>query len=239
MTHDDLQELLGAYALDAVDEDEAAAVEAHLADCPRCRAEVADLRETAALLAHSGADAPEGVWDRIAAELHDTPPPLRLELRDPSRRDPRRALKMVAYAAAAAVIVVLAVTVQRLSSHVDDLEQARSSSIDLAAAANAAMTEPGARVARLSGAQGQSVVAVVRPNGQGYLLGDALPSLDHRVYELWGATESGQIAALGTIPGPGVYAFTADPSVHVVMVTEEAGPVAAPTSPAIVTGTLS
>ncbi len=62
-----------------------------------------------------------------------------------------------------------------------------SSSIDLASAANAAMTEPGARVARLRGEQGQSVVAVVRPNGQGYLLGDALPALDHRVYTSCGA----------------------------------------------------
>src|SRR4051794_35629048 len=239
MTHEDLQALLGAYALDAVDAAEAAAVDAHLDECPRCRAEVADLRETAALLAHSGSEAPVGVWDRIAAELHDTPPPLRLEVRGPHRRDRRRVFELVAYAAAAAVIIVLAVSVQRLSSHVDDLEHARSSSTDLAVAANAAMTEPGARVARLSGDHGQAVVAVVRSNGQGYLLGDGLAPLDHRVYELGGATESGTIAALGTIPGPGVFAFTADPSVHVVMVTEEAGPVPAPTSPAIVTGTLS
>ncbi len=28
---------------------------------------------------------PRGCVDRIAAELHDTPPPLRLEVRDPRR----------------------------------------------------------------------------------------------------------------------------------------------------------
>jgi len=258
MTHDDLQELLGAYALDAVDADEAAAVEEHLADCPRCRAEVADLRETAALLAHSGTDAPAGVWDRIAAELHDTPPPLRLEVRRGERASSqldarRRTLQMVGMAAAAAVIVVLAFSVQRLSSQVDDLKQSRaaassssSATVELAAAANRALTEPGARIARLSGGSGQTqlaAVAVVRANGQGYFLGEGLPALaangKGRVYELWGATESGQIAALGTVSGPGVWAFTVDPSVHVVMVTEEAGPVAAPTSPALVTGTLS
>jgi len=69
LTHRELQELLGAYALDAVDPDEAAAVEEHVASCPRCRAELAEHRETAAMLASVGAPAPEGVWDRIAAEL--------------------------------------------------------------------------------------------------------------------------------------------------------------------------
>lgn len=42
---------LAAYALDALDRDEAAFIERHLADCTRCRAEVATLRETTAMLA--------------------------------------------------------------------------------------------------------------------------------------------------------------------------------------------
>ena len=57
MTHDELQSLLGAYALDAVEDDEARAVERHLQECPRCRAEVANHRETAALMASVGAEA--------------------------------------------------------------------------------------------------------------------------------------------------------------------------------------
>ena len=79
----------------------------------------------------------------------------------------------------------------------------------------------------------------MRANGQGYFLATGLPSLSHRIYQLWGASESGQITSLGTIPGPGVYAFTADASVHMVMVTEEDGPVAAPTSAPLVSGTLA
>ena len=71
MTHDEISGLLGAYALDAVEGDERAAVEEHLLSCARCRAEVAEHREVAALLAHGGADAPDGLWDRIAGNLDD------------------------------------------------------------------------------------------------------------------------------------------------------------------------
>ena len=42
----------------------------------RCRAEVEGHREVASMLGNSGADAPEGVWDRIASQLEDTPPPM-------------------------------------------------------------------------------------------------------------------------------------------------------------------
>lgn len=42
--HTNIQELLGAYALDALPDDERALLEAHLATCETCRAELADLR---------------------------------------------------------------------------------------------------------------------------------------------------------------------------------------------------
>ncbi|NUT47677.1 MAG: anti-sigma factor, partial [Saccharothrix sp.] len=42
--HDDPQ-LLGAYVLGVLDEAEVRAVEDHVASCPRCLAEVTDLRE--------------------------------------------------------------------------------------------------------------------------------------------------------------------------------------------------
>ncbi|MCA2213485.1 anti-sigma factor [Jidongwangia harbinensis] len=48
---DDIHALVGAYALNAVDDLERAAFERHLADCPACRADADELRETAARLA--------------------------------------------------------------------------------------------------------------------------------------------------------------------------------------------
>jgi anti-sigma factor RsiW len=69
MTHSEISELLGAYALDAVSPEEAAEIEQHLAECPRCRAEVAAHREVAGVLGNLGGTAPAGLWSRIAGEL--------------------------------------------------------------------------------------------------------------------------------------------------------------------------
>ena len=74
MAHHEIEELLGAYALDAVDAEEARVVEEHLLVCPRCRAEVAEHREVAALLTSGTSEpVPDGVWNRIAADLGDSP----------------------------------------------------------------------------------------------------------------------------------------------------------------------
>jgi hypothetical protein len=74
--HSELQELLGAYALDAVEREEADAIERHLRTCPRCRNELADHREVAALIGYAGGAAPVGLWDRIIATLEEPPPAL-------------------------------------------------------------------------------------------------------------------------------------------------------------------
>lgn len=50
MNDHELSALVGAYALDALDEPERALFEAHLADCPDCTEEVASLRAAAAEL---------------------------------------------------------------------------------------------------------------------------------------------------------------------------------------------
>ncbi|HRC41662.1 MAG TPA: zf-HC2 domain-containing protein, partial [Tetrasphaera sp.] len=53
-----MHELLGAYALDAVDADERASFEAHLATCPACADELDGLRGVLADLAESTSVAP-------------------------------------------------------------------------------------------------------------------------------------------------------------------------------------
>src|ERR1700722_10516822 len=79
MTHDEVSELLGAFALDAVEYDEYEEIEAHLSECPRCRAEVDAHREVAAALGNSVEPLPEGLWENIARRLpprqdEDAPP---------------------------------------------------------------------------------------------------------------------------------------------------------------------
>ena len=105
MTPDELEALLGAYALDAVDDDERREVEAYLAVDPRARAEVETHREVATLMAFGGAPAPEGLWDRIADSLEDRAPQPGPELARvlPVRRRRWSTAALIGVAAAAAV----------------------------------------------------------------------------------------------------------------------------------------
>src|SRR5688572_21850390 len=161
--HHEVEELLGAYALDAVEPDEAALVEAHLATCPRCRAEVDGHREVATFLAQAGAPAPEHLWDRIADAIGgESPPPMRLVV----DREPRAARLRwfgggAAVAAAAAAVVVAIVGVGSESSDGAELR-------DLALSAFEA---PDASMAELVGSGGELVArAAVLPDGSGYVL---------------------------------------------------------------------
>ena len=73
--HRAIQELLGVYALDAVDPETAAMVERHLAECVKCSIEVAQHHEVAGLLANSGGESPAELWDGIATRLDGSAPP--------------------------------------------------------------------------------------------------------------------------------------------------------------------
>jgi anti-sigma factor RsiW len=73
--HQEIQELLGVYALDAVDPETAAMVERHLAECVKCSVEVSQHHEVAGLLANSGGESPAGLWDGIAAQIDGSVPP--------------------------------------------------------------------------------------------------------------------------------------------------------------------
>jgi anti-sigma-K factor RskA len=109
----DLHDLTAAYALDALAGDEAEAYERHLSQCEECRAELAELNETAAALAF-GAVAPApparlraAILETAAAERSNVVPLLR-------RRWVARGLA-VAAAAAACIVVGLAVALTRSS----------------------------------------------------------------------------------------------------------------------------
>ena len=74
MIDDDLDDLLGAYALDAVNEDERKQIEAYLVRSPEARAEVQRHHEVAAAIAASPGEAPAPLWLRIEALLDDRAP---------------------------------------------------------------------------------------------------------------------------------------------------------------------
>ncbi len=74
MTHEEASDLLAAYSLDAVAQDESALIRAHVALCPRCQAEVDAHHEVAAALGNSVVPLPGRLWERISRRLTDPGP---------------------------------------------------------------------------------------------------------------------------------------------------------------------
>jgi anti-sigma factor RsiW len=230
LSHHDAEELLGSYALDAVDAPEAEAIEVHLVECARCRAEVAQHREVAALLGNAGNPAPAHLWDRIAASLEEPPPDLTL-LAGPtpsgrpkvSRRRVRVGLAAIA-AAAAVVIGVLAFQVHRLDNRVNSLAQTTPAQ-GLSQAATAAVLDPQAVRVDLRSTQGdESALGVVLPNGTGYLVKVDLPALSSRqTYQLWGLSGTRQVSlgVLGTDPKQAAFSLGSTKDVATLAVTVE------------------
>ncbi|MGH2656830.1 MAG: anti-sigma factor domain-containing protein [Actinomycetota bacterium] len=234
--HEAVEDLLGAYALDAVPEDERRLVEEHLAVCEACRREVMEHRETVALLS-GGAAAPVGVWDRISAEL-EPEPPLSLE----ALRAPRigRWATGIAAAAAALAIVALGVRVVEQDRQLDRVPEAGEGRA-LEMAAQAALRDPAARPVTLRSADGAtSVEVVLLPDGSGYLYRNDLDPLPPgRTYQLWALGEAEPISAGVLGPDPDVTAFSVDPAISGLAITQEvAGGVVAPTSDPLVAGEL-
>ena len=259
--HDQYTDILGAYALDAVEPDEQNQIELHLRTCPRCRAEVAEHREVASYLSQSGASAPEGVWDRIAAELSPPAPPLRLTFsrddepapaapvaapvvpigsgRSASRKVRTRTMVAVVSVAAcivAALGVVAVGQTQRLNRVETALED--RSVEDLA---HDAMASSELNV-KLKGDAG-TAEAVVGGNGQGYLIMNEFPApADGDVYQLWGKVD-GTILSLGTFGGDTrVVPFSVDPDrvddIELFAVTQEKAPgVVSSKNDAVIAGT--
>lgn len=252
--YDEFSEVLGVYALDAVDPEERSRIELHLASCPRCRAEVAEHREVAALLSQSGAPAPDGVWDKIASELSPPAPPLRMTFSaiDPSSEDQastaavtadvgdpvapvvsmdrarssRNRTMLAVLAVAACIVAVLGFVTVSQSQRINDVEQAmRSRSVE--SMANDAVADAEVKV-ELTGAAGDAE-AVVAKSGQGYLITSGMPAPeDGQLYQLWGKVD-GTVLSLGTFgSSSSVVPFSVDPSrlddIELFAVTQEKAP---------------
>ncbi len=241
-THQDIQELLGAFALDAVDPAEAVVIETHLATCPRCRDEVREHREVASLLAYAGTSAPEGMWDRLAASLEGAPPApaapaLLMRGRQAAYELPgRRGARITKLVAAAALVTGLGaggLQVQRTLRSQDDqikivakaLTQDASRARLLGEAAAAALADGASQVHLVNPDRQPIADAVILASGDGYLLDKGAPGLpEHRTYQLWAVT-GGQKLSLG-MPGRDidVLAFKVPEDTDALALTVEQAP---------------
>ncbi|MBV9040137.1 MAG: anti-sigma factor [Acidimicrobiia bacterium] len=244
LTHADAAELLGAYALDALDADEREAVEQHLESCPRCRAEVADHRTVASFMGSAGGPAPDGLWDRIAGSLEEAPPELRLAPVVPLRE--RRSVSVRVGAAAAAlaagVIGVLGAEVVHLNHQVDHVAASDRTNAALMSAATHALANPDAQRVSMRSPDGSVTAQVaVLPDGTGFLVADRLPALaSDRTYQLW-ALADGQTISAGVLGArPQIVAFRYAPAglSGFAVTAEHAGGVSVSQNAPVVVGTV-
>ncbi len=263
MTHDHASGLLAVFALDAVEGDEIAQLENHLADCPRCRIELDAYSEVAAALGNSVEPLPDGLWANISSRLsgfHDvertTMPFLlretsgtnagetnRFRAGRPLRSAPRARGRMVAVgslvATTAAAVVVLGIGLVGANNQVAHLQGAIGETAHTAVVA--ALDAPGHKVVNLVGANHVTLAQfVVLPDGRGYLVESKLPALSSKdTYQLWGVV-GGQTISLGIMGrSPNLVTFTLAGLPHPTslgVTVEPAGGSVLPSGPMIVAG---
>lgn len=105
--HEDFREALGAFVLGQLDAEPAADVRAHLATCPTCPAELADLEHLVSVLGSVDPDAVRPVGITPPAELDDR---IRQALHPRPARGSRRWAPITAAAALAAAAAVVVTT---------------------------------------------------------------------------------------------------------------------------------
>lgn len=215
----DLHDLTAAYALDALDPEEAREYEAHLARCERCRDELASLSEAAGALAY-------------AAEAPVPPAELRARILQQAQRErpnvvplrPRLGPLAAAAAVAACVAVGLGVWAASLSNKLDrrDAQLQAQERVAAILAAPSSRTISFGRGALVVGRNGEAALVVHNlkdpPSG--------------KTYEAW-ISAGGAPRPAGTFTGGEIVSVPLDgavePGASVLVTVERDGGVDAPT----------
>jgi anti-sigma factor RsiW len=235
---DDVYGLVGAYVLDALDEDERHRVEAAVAASPELAAEVASLREAAGMLAAAAVETPpEGLRAAVLARVdtvrQDRPvvpieqaPSRRVDAR-PATRAWVRTLSTGVAAAVVLVAVGLGVTVGRLAGRVDQIE-AQSRQVAAVVAA-----EDATRLAADLPDGGHLSAVFSAEQGVAVVVGDDLAAVgEQQMYALW-AIVDGQPIPAGELVAGQAFTVSGAPLDAVGLTVEPRGPLSTPTGEVI------
>jgi anti-sigma-K factor RskA len=265
VTHTEFLEQVEAYALGALEPDQARAMAAHLSDAgghPECEAALRRAQETVAALAGAlpPVEPPARVWRSIAASIDGAP--AAHAPRRPARRMPRWAYGL---AAAALLLIVLGSIRLRAVTAAEELARSQAaqcaqeladSRLDLLKKEDALklLVEPGTQVVALARqpaatpAQTGTGVVLYNARGRALLIGQRFPSDPTRDYELW-LIRDGKPVAAGLLPSsPDGQVFTdvrpelltrGRPAAFAVSVENKGGSTSGAPGPVILVGALA
>jgi anti-sigma-K factor RskA len=228
MTAPDIHALTGPYVLDAVDGDERASFEQHLARCPACSIEVSDLREAVVKLAAGvTAQPPASLKPKVMTAVHQgrqTRPGVRVV----QRRIVRRSLVLTA-----ALVAIAGSGATALGQY---RENAQTTAISNRAAVIAA--QPDARTIHgpVTGGGQATVVLSGHNDAATVVVRDLEPLKGHKTYQLWLIDGAQRARSIGLTDGksvrPTVVTGGVNGNVAFGVTVEPRGGSASPTLPA-------
>jgi anti-sigma-K factor RskA len=203
---DDLNVLAGAYALDALDDDERAVFEEHLTTCAECTEEVRGLRNAAAELSHlSEVSPPPQLRAAVlgaVAQSRPLPPRIGGARVLPLRRS--RATALWQGLAAACALIAIAVSAWGWSQH-RDAQRASDARVSVV---ESLLRAPDVRATTTAMKQGEGTLISSRSQHRLVLIGHGMPVLPaNQTYQLWMMTPTGEPVSGGL--------FRPDPAGHV------------------------
>ena len=211
MEHQEYQELLASQALDALDASQAGDLTEHLRECAECRAELAESRDAAALLAYAATPTDPGpqVRARILEEIQKHPRRLAdssspvIPLNPPTRTIWPIVLRLAAGLAFVALLIGLVVLwrrdsaarkeLVRLSNQVNRQQrelQAERSKLTRQNEALSLLNSQDTKKVHLAGTQtaqnARAVFVFDQKSGRGMLIAEGLPTAPpDKAYEVW------------------------------------------------------
>lgn len=197
----DIHKLTGAYATDSLDDLERARFEQHLAGCPDCRAEVAELREAAARLAEiTAVAAPDSLRSSVLAGISQVRPlPPQLPHAEPHPSSPAGGRRWLPFLVAAAVALLAGIGAAVTQPWADD-ENRRLS------AAEQVLKAPDAEKVSVDlGEAGEATVVRSKSQDRAVIVTEDMdPAPEGRVYQLWlQDPEDGSFIPAGLMPEAG------------------------------------
>lgn len=190
----DLHKLTGAYAVDALDDLERARFEHHLAECDDCRAEVAELRETAAMLADTSAVTPPASLRSsvLAGITHVRPLPPEVPSPTPVAETHGRRRRWTPFLVAAALALIVGVGAAVTQPWAGDDRG------NLTAAEQVIQADDAREVVHDLGDAGKATVTWSKDRDRAVLTTEDMVSApDGKAYELWFVGKDGSYTSAG------------------------------------------